>query len=286
MKYLCIIAAIILALQPAIATAGRGGGGGGGRGGGGGGARAGGGGGARGGGSGGGFNLSRDTARAPQTRPSQPQRPQGGSAAGGNRGNAPVSGGNRGNSNAGNGNASNGNRNNGNRNNGNANNGNRNNGNANNRNRNNGNANNGNRNNGNINNGNRTNVNVSGNTVIRNPVYVNNSAWGWNHGVAWVGAPSYWGGGFWGAMAIGVTSAAVYGSIVANNQTYSSYQVQPSSPGATFLSNYQLTQVQCGPPGLVVVYGPSNSVICANPNNLVAAGTYQLNTETLSLTST
>jgi filamentous hemagglutinin family protein len=43
--------------------------------------------------------------------------------------------------------------------------------------------------------------------------------------------------------------------------------------------------VPCGPSGLVVVYGPENSVICANPNNLVAAGTYQLNTETLSLTS-
>ena len=56
-------------------------------------------------------------------------------------------------------------------------------------------------------------------------------------------------------------------------------------PGATMLSNYQLQQVQCGPPGLVVIYGPNNSVICANPNNLVAAGNYDLNTETLSLTS-
>jgi hypothetical protein len=33
----------------------------------------------------------------------------------------------------------------------------------------------------------------------------------------------------------------------------------------------------------VVVYGPENSVICANPNNLVGAGNYTLNTETLSL---
>lgn len=254
MKSLCIAAAIVLALQPAAASAGRGGGGGGMRGG---------GGGMRGGS--GGFNLSRDTARVPQSRPSQPQRPQGGNVSGASRANAPVSGANRGNANAGNGN--------------------RNNGSVSNGNRNNGNVNNGNRNNGNVNNGNRTNVNVSGNTVIRNPVYVNNTAWGWNHGVAWVGAPYYWGGGFWGAMAIGVTSAAVYGSIVANSQTYVSYQVQPSSPGATFLSNYQLTQVQCGPPGLVVVYGPSNSVICANANNLVAAGTYELNTETLTLTS-
>jgi hypothetical protein len=86
-------------------------------------------------------------------------------------------------------------------------------------------------------------------------------------------------------MAIGVTSAAVYGSIVgANNTTYNSYQVAPNTPGSTFLSNYQLVQVQCGPPNLVVVYGPENSVICANPNNLVGAGNYNLDTQTLSLT--
>jgi len=78
----------------------------------------------------------------------------------------------------------------------------------------------------------------------------------------------------------------VYGSFVdtSDNVTYNSYEVQANTPGATFLSNYQLTQVQCGPSGLVVVYGPQDSVICANPNNLVAAGEYQLNTETLSLT--
>jgi hypothetical protein len=76
----------------------------------------------------------------------------------------------------------------------------------------------------------------------------------------------------------------VYGAVVgANNTTYNSYQVQPETPGYTFLQNYQLVQVQCGPSGLVVVYGPQNSVICANPNNLVAAGSYSLNTETLSL---
>jgi hypothetical protein len=189
--------------------------------------------------------------------------------------------------------------NNGNRNNAN-NNGNRNNVN-NNGNRNNVN-NNGNRNNVN-NNGNRTNINNNGNrtninnnnvnvnrTVVNNPVYYGGSSWGWNHGVAWAPAYGYYGGGFWGAMAIGVTSAAVsaaiYGSIVAsNNVTYTSYQVQPSSPGATLLANYQLQQVQCGPPGLVVIYGPNNSVICANPNNLVAAGNYDLNTETLSLSN-
>ncbi len=104
--------------------------------------------------------------------------------------------------------------------------------------------------------------------MVNNPVYGGGGAWGWNGGNAWYPASGYYGGGFWGAMAIGVTSAAVYGSIVgANNTTYNSYQVEPNSPGSTFLSNYQLVQVQCGPANLVVVYGPQNSVICASPNN-------------------
>lgn len=147
-----------------------------------------------------------------------------------------------------------------------------------------------------INGGNKTNVNnvnVNRNyynntgyhgAVVVNPIY-RGPAWGWNHGVAWYPAPTYWGGGFWGAMAIGVTSAAVFGSIVANNQTYTSYQVQPSSPGATVLTNYHLTQTQCGPPNLVVIYGPNNSVICAYPNQTVSAGNYSLDTSTLSLVS-
>lgn len=250
MKNLCALLAILLALQPVASSAGRGGGG-----------FHGGGGGSR--GSGGGFNFSHDV---PQGHPQSLNH-----------------------SNAGNGKTFNGNNYNANHSNGNSYSGNHYNGNSYNGNHYNGNSYNGNRYNGNSYNGNRTNVNVHNNTYIRNPVYVNNSAWGWNHGVAWTAAPYYWGGGFWGAMAIGVTSAAVgaavYGSVVSNNVTYSSYQVQPSSPGATFLSNYQLTQVQCGPPGLVVVYGPQNSVICANPNHLVAAGSYRLNAETLSLTT-
>jgi hypothetical protein len=166
------------------------------------------------------------------------------------------------------------------------------------------NTNNANRNTNNVNrnttNTNRTNVNNTNvnrttvnnttinRTVVNNPVYTG-PAWGWNHGVVWAPAPAYWGGGFWGAFAIGVTSAAVgaavYGSIVAHNTTYTSYQVQPSSPGATMLSNYHLTQTQCGPPNLVVIFGPNNSVICAYPNDLVSAGNYNLDTATLSLTS-
>ncbi len=86
-------------------------------------------------------------------------------------------------------------------------------------------------------------------------------------------------------MAIGVTSAAVYGSIVGSNgTTYNSYHVEPNTPGSTFLSNYQLVQVECGGSNQVVVYGPQNSVICASPNNLVGAGNYQLDSQTLSLT--
>ncbi|MBV9332776.1 MAG: hypothetical protein JO146_02090 [Candidatus Eremiobacteraeota bacterium] len=120
--------------------------------------------------------------------------------------------------------------------------------------------------------------------TVSNPYY--HGVWGWNGGVAWYPAPYYWGGGFWGAFAVGVTSAAVYGSIVAaNNATYTSYQVEPQSPGAKLLSSYSLTQTQCGPPNLVVIYGPNNSVICAYPNNLVSAGNYSVNSQTLTIVS-
>jgi hypothetical protein len=120
--------------------------------------------------------------------------------------------------------------------------------------------------------------------VVTNPVY--HGVWGWNGGYAWYPAPYYWGGGFWGAFAIGATSAAVYGSIVAaNNATYTSYQAQPESPGAKLLSSYNLTQTSCGPPNLVVIYGPNNSVICAYPNNLVSAGNYSVDQQTLTIVS-
>jgi hypothetical protein len=130
------------------------------------------------------------------------------------------------------------------------------------------------------------NYNGGGRTVVVAPYRPVGPAWGWNHGVVWAPAPYYWGGGFWGSLAIGVTSAAVFGAIVsANNEKVTSYQVQPNSPGATLLQNYQLQQVQCGPPGLVVIFGPNNSVICANPNNLVAPGNYGLDATQLTLVS-
>jgi hypothetical protein len=120
--------------------------------------------------------------------------------------------------------------------------------------------------------------------VVVNPVY-RGPAWGWNRGVVWAPNYGYWGGGFWGAFAVGAATAAVMGSIYYNNQRYNSYQVSTGSPGAQLLSNYGLQQVPCGPPGLVVIYGPNNGVICANPNDRVAAGTYAVNENNLSLQS-
>ena len=63
---------------------------------------------------------------------------------------------------------------------------------------------------------------------MNNPVYGGGGYYGWNGGMAWASAPYYWGGGFWGAMAIGVTSAVVYGTIVDEDTdvTYNSYEVQ------------------------------------------------------------
>ena len=76
----------------------------------------------------------------------------------------------------------------------------------------------------------------------------------------------------------------MFGAIVsANQQQVVSYQVSPDSPGANLLKNYQLTQVPCGPPNLVVIFGPNNSVICANPNHLVAPGEYDLDAQQLSI---
>jgi hypothetical protein len=122
--------------------------------------------------------------------------------------------------------------------------------------------------------------------VVRNPRHW--CTWCWNRGVIWYPAPIYWGGGFWGPFALGALSGIiVYGSI-ADYQTrviYPSYEVAASSPGAQLLANYGLQQTQCGPPNLVVIWGPDNSVICAFPNDLVAAGNYELDPETLTLQS-
>jgi hypothetical protein len=119
--------------------------------------------------------------------------------------------------------------------------------------------------------------------AITNPHHWSGS-WTWNRGVVWQPAQIYWGGGFWGPLAL---SGALFGSIVDDQDQliYPSYQVEPDSPGAQLLENYGLAQTPCGQQNLVVIWGPDNSVICAYPNDLVAAGNYELDPTTLTLVS-
>jgi hypothetical protein len=109
-------------------------------------------------------------------------------------------------------------------------------------------------------------------------------AWGWNAGVIWYPAYGYWGGGFWGPWGWGAYGT-YYGeyTYTETHEVIKSYEIAPDSPGAKMLTNYGLTQTQCGPQGLVVIFGPENSVICAQPNATVAAGEYQLETTDLTL---
>jgi hypothetical protein len=122
-------------------------------------------------------------------------------------------------------------------------------------------------------------------TIIYNPIFRGRPSWGWNNGIVWSPASGYYGGGFWGAFAIGAASAFFYGQIAAQNQTYYSYGVAPGSPGAQLLQNYNLTQTNCAQPDLVVIYGPTNSVICAYPSALVGPGSYLVDPSGLTLTS-
>jgi hypothetical protein len=122
--------------------------------------------------------------------------------------------------------------------------------------------------------------------MIRNPH--NWGGWQWNHGVTWEPASIYWGGGFWGPFALGALAGVVlFGSIVdyQNQVVYPSYQIEPNSPGAQLLANYGLQQTPCGPPNLVAIWGPDNSVICAYPNSLVGPGNYELDPSTLTIVS-
>lgn len=111
--------------------------------------------------------------------------------------------------------------------------------------------------------------------------------WCWNHGIVWYPVPYYWGGGFWGPWVWGAPGVVLFGSIIDYNdqEIYPSYEIGPSSPGAQLLADYGLTQTECGPPNLVVIWGPNNSVICAYPNNLVSPGNYELDPATLTIQS-
>ena len=121
--------------------------------------------------------------------------------------------------------------------------------------------------------------------IVRNP-RVPYRPWEWNRGVAWHPAPIYWGGGFWGPFALAtLTDALLVGAIIDydNHTIYPSYQVEPDTPGADLLNDYGLAQTQCGPPNLVVIWGPDNSVICAVPNDMVAPGNYEVDPSTFTL---
>jgi len=120
---------------------------------------------------------------------------------------------------------------------------------------------------------------------IRNPRF-DGRQYGWNNGAVWRPAPIYWGGGFWGPFALADLSAAVlFGSVLdaENNVYYPSYQVEPDTPGYDILNDYGLQQVECGPPGLVEIWGPDDSVVCGGPNDEVAAGNYEVDPATFSL---
>ncbi len=103
------------------------------------------------------------------------------------------------------------------------------------------------------------------------PSYGGRQPWVWNGGRVWAAAPGYWGGGFWGSLAIGLS--------------FNDYVVQPSSPGAQLLANYGLQQTDCDQDNLVQIFGPDGSEICAYPNDEVGPGQYQVDPSTLSLVS-
>jgi len=98
-------------------------------------------------------------------------------------------------------------------------------------------------------------------------------AWGWHHGDPWVEDHAYWGGGFWGPVAVG----AAFGAAVA---------IAVDSPGYLVFQNYSLVAVPCGPAGEVELYGPGGSVVCATPTALVPAGNYQIDLSTLEISVT
>jgi hypothetical protein len=94
-------------------------------------------------------------------------------------------------------------------------------------------------------------------------------SWGWHGGDAWEPQPHFWGGSFWGQIALGVR---VY------------VPVSSDSPGDTLLANYRLIQAPCDPTqDLAEIYGPDDSTICALPNEFVPPGRYNIDMSTLTL---
>jgi hypothetical protein len=133
----------------------------------------------------------------------------------------------------------------------------------------------GNRTNINNNNVNRYNVNRN-NVVINNPRGWNN--WSWHGGAPWYPSTGYWGGGFWGGFAVG----AVTGAAIAAASQPQYYVVQTGTPGYILLNNYNLVQTPCGGE-VVIINGPSGSLICARPTVTIPIGTYTVEPSNLTL---
>ncbi|WP_460194287.1 hypothetical protein [Thermosynechococcus sp. FA-CM-4201] len=134
---------------------------------------------------------------------------------------------------------------------------------------------------------NRANNRWNNNNIIVNPRWRPGwNSWWWNGTRPWYPTPNYWGGGFWGNLAIGLTSAAVAGAIagsIANNNS-PQVVVVSNSPGGQLLSSYKLVQVPCtNASDVVVILGPADSVICAQPTAAVPAGVYTINVANLAL---
>jgi len=95
---------------------------------------------------------------------------------------------------------------------------------------------------------------------------------------------SYWGGGFWGGIAVGAVTAGVTSAIINSaSQSYNPTYIdsEQNSPGYNLLSSYGLIQVSCIEDGSqVYIYGPQNSLICADPNSLIQAGYYEVDPST------
>jgi hypothetical protein len=110
------------------------------------------------------------------------------------------------------------------------------------------------------------------------------AAWGWNGGRAWVPNTGYWGGGFWGGIAAGALVTGVTSAIVNSNNQPDYVVIEQSSPGYTLFDSYGLSQVPCVDSGnLVYIYGPQESLMCANPNSMVPAGEYEVSPDNLTL---
>ncbi|ATS19308.1 hypothetical protein BRW62_11855 [Parathermosynechococcus lividus PCC 6715] len=143
-------------------------------------------------------------------------------------------------------------------------------------------------NNVNINNRSWRNNRWNNNNIIVNPRWRPGwNHWWWNGNRPWYPTPRYWGGGFWGNLAIGLSSAAVAGAVagsIANANNNPQVVVVNNSPGGQLLSSYELVQVPCSTSAnLVVIAGPSDSVICARPTAAVPAGFYTVDTANLAL---